>query len=547
MSYSSRNNLLSDGFNKIAGNRERISVNFMRAYLKSKGFLSDDPRWCDVYAFLNKIEEVNHDNFDKIFGNNISDLNRCVNENFIIEDFTLFNNTIKEIFENQLANLKGEVNKYIPQLARQNPDKFGLSFCSIDGQRINLGDYDDPFSIQSISSVINYGIAVEGEGLENVHKFVGKEPSGSGFGSVVLTTEHKPYNPMENIGAIMTCSLIERELCSSAEKFDKVLGWWKRLAGGLKPGYDIATYLSEKQVGDNNRCLSFFLQSENLYPENTDIEQNLDLYFQMNSIEMSCKKLAIVAATLANGGVCPITKERVFQNSTTNYILSLMYSCGLNDYSGQFSFKIGLPAKSCISGAIMVVVPNVGGFCTFAPRLDTFGRKLSRGISARGISFYEELVQRFTFHNFDIFSNIITVNSIECDENGCLINFSREKDRDDKEGNKQIDPLRKIKISQDEVISSLFYAASENDLNHLSHLILKNVNLNLRDHNKRTALHVAASEGNYEAVKLLIKYGANPSLKDRFNNTPIDDALRGDHEKVYEYLKELGNKMIAKD
>jgi len=251
----------------------------MRSYLKSKGFFNDDPRWKDVYSFLNNIEEINHENFDKIFGNNMSDLKRCVNDSFIIEDFSLFT-TIKEIFDSQIANTKGEVNKYIPQLARQNSDKFGMSFCSIDGQRINLGDFDNPFSIQSISSVINYGIAVEGEGLENVHKYVGKEPSGSGISSVSLTTEHKPYNPIENIGAILTCSLIERELRYSSEKFDKVLSWWKRLSGGLKPGYNIATYLSEKEVGDSSRYLSYFLQSEKLYPENTNIDQNLDLFFK---------------------------------------------------------------------------------------------------------------------------------------------------------------------------------------------------------------------------------------------------------------------------
>jgi len=284
----------------------------------------------------------------------------------------------------------------------------------------------------------------------------------------------------------------------------------------------------------------------------------------MNAIEMSCKELAIVAATLANGGVCPITKERVFQNSTTNYILSIMYSCGLNDYSGQFSFKIGLPAKSSISGAIMVVVPNVGGFCTFAPRLDTFGRKLSVGISARGLSFYEELVKRFTFHNFDIFSNLNDDYIIKRDQNGCLIKYitnkemekeEREKEEKEKEEAQeekeekeekedkvikvQIDPLNKIKFSQSEVISSLFYAAADNDVSHLSHLILKKVNLNLKDHNKRTALHIACAEGNFDAVKLLIKYGANPSLKDRFNNTPSDDALRGDHERIFDYLKNV--------
>ena len=130
-SFVSKNNLLMELFSKISKGNRSIPANDMRVYLKSKGFLSDDPHWTDVYHFLNSIDSITEDNFDKIFCNNISDLTKCVNGNFVIEDFDLFTNTLNEIFENQ-RKYEGTPASYIPQLARQNPNKYGFSFCSIE-------------------------------------------------------------------------------------------------------------------------------------------------------------------------------------------------------------------------------------------------------------------------------------------------------------------------------------------------------------------------------------------------------------------------------
>ena len=532
MSMLSKNTILLDILRRISDEKMSISGKDMRAYLKKFGFLIDDPRWKDFYSYLDVVEEINAENCEKIFCNNIANLGKCVNENFIIGNFESFSKILKEIFENQYKVMGGEIADYIPQLARQNPNKYGMSFCSTDGQRFNIGDYDDPFCVQSCCKPINYGIAIESVGLEYFSKYVGKEPSGKSFQSVAMNSDGIPYNPMVNAGAIMTCSLVEKDLKPS-EKFDKVLNWWTRLAGGYKPGFDISTYLSEKDTGWNNYHLAYYMKSSNLFPEKTDFDLNTQFYFQCCAIEMSCKKLAVVAATLANGGVCPLTHEKVFQSSTTKHILSLMYSCGMSDYSGQFAFKVGLPAKSGVSGCVMVVVPNVGGFCTWSPRLDKIGKN-----STRGITFFEELVSRFTFHNFDGLGNLSKDEEVVDFESIDERNISKKMKNQVNDNQIKIDPLRHGTYTHDEMVTALLFAAFENDINTIRNMILNNVDLNVIDYDKRTALHVAASEGCFDSVKMLIDNGANINVKDRFNNTPLDDAARGGHSDIIEYLIE---------
>lgn len=531
ISVMSRNNLLMDVFYKITKGKKVIPVNEMRIYLKEKGFLNDDPHWKDVYDYFDTIENIDVTNVFEVFCNNLSDLSKSVYQSFIIGDFKHFTTALKEIFDKQYSNLDGVIYEKSKN-AYKNSEKYGMSFCSIDGQRYNLGDYDENFCIHGCFKPINYGIAIEGMGLDKVSDFIGKEPSGQEQESVTMNIENKPYNPMVNSGAIMTCSLIEKDM-NMADRFECIQNWWKRLAGGYKPGFDITTYLSEFQAGYSCKHLGYFMKSENLFPEGTSLEEVLQFYFQCCSIEMSCSKLAVVAATLANGGICPLTRERVFQNSTTKYILSLMYSCGMGDYSGQFSFKIGLPAKSGgKNGCIMVVIPSVGGFCTWSPRLEKGGKR-----SARGLKFFEDLVKKFTFHNFDILSKITDDDEV-CDlDDDELERMKRKKTYEENDENK-IDPLKKNKVSYSENVSSLLFAANENDMDEIRNLIMKGVDLNIKDYDKRTALHIAASEGHLEVVEILLKSGANPRPKDRFKNTPLIDAIRGNHTKIINILEQ---------
>jgi glutaminase len=312
----------------------------------------------------------------------------------IVPDFAGFSVDLRDIFDKTRPLEEGEVATYIPQLARVSPKHWGAAVCTVDGQRWGAGDTDIDFTAQSCMKPVNYCIALEEHGEEVVHQIVGREPSGRGFNELTLNKENRPHNPMINAGAIATCSLI-RKGAPVADRFDHVMEQWRRLAGGRKAGFSNAVYLSEKEKGDRNYALGYFMKEKRVFPEGSDLLAILEFYFQCCSIEATCERMALVAATLAGGGICPLTGERILRPSTVRACLSLMSSCGMYDFSGEFAFSIGVPAKSGVSGALMVVVPNLLGLCTWSPRLDSLGN------SVRGIAFCKELVSRFNFHIYD--------------------------------------------------------------------------------------------------------------------------------------------------
>lgn len=301
---------------------------------------------------------------------------------------------VDEVFSAAKAVDDGAVADYIPQLARANPAHFGLSACAITGERLHRGDADIRFTVQSCAKPVNYALALDLHGEGHVHRHVGREPSGHGFNEITLDHQRRPHNPMINAGAIMTCALLRPDL-APADRFDWLLGRWKAACGGAEIGFANAVYLSERATANRNYALGYFLQEHRAFPPGTDLMGVLDFYFQCCSIEANVDALAVLAATLANGGVCPTTGERVFRADTVRDVLSMMFTCGMYDFSGEFAFRVGLPAKSGISGGILVVVPGVMGFATWSPRVDRFGN------SVRGVAFCETLVQRLPLHLFD--------------------------------------------------------------------------------------------------------------------------------------------------
>jgi glutaminase len=249
------------------------------------------------------------------------------------------------------------------------------------------------------------------------------------------------------------------------------------------------------------------MKEKGVFPAGTDLVSTLEFYFQCCSIESTCERMSIVAATLANGGVCPTTGIRVLKPSTVRACLSLMYSCGMYDFSGEFAFSIGLPAKSGVSGALMVVVPNVMGFCLWSPPLDTLGN------SVRGIDFCKALVSRFNFHHYDD-----------------LVGSLKHKK----------DPRRRREDLRVDAVTSLCWAASQGDLRGIQSLLARGVDLNLADYDGRTGLHLAASEGHVAVVEALVARGVAINPQDRWGNTPLDDAFRGGHGGVITVLEGAG-------
>ncbi len=226
----------------------------------------------------------------------------------VIPDFPGMCADIQAIFDRTKQNESGKVANYIPQLARVQADQFGVALCTIDGQRHAIGDSKVGFSVQSCMKPINYCIALEEHGIETFHKTVGREPSGRGFNELTLNKDNKPHNPMINAGAIATCSLIKNSV-SLADRFDHVMAQWERLAGGEKAGFSNTTYLSERQTADRNFALGYFMREKDVFPPEADLVETLEFYFQCCSIESNVEKLAVIASTLANGGVLRLKRS----------------------------------------------------------------------------------------------------------------------------------------------------------------------------------------------------------------------------------------------
>jgi len=480
--------------------------------LENRGILQDDPR---IAEFLKKIKQyqskqqcqLDKKNFIDCISENISIIESTFTESNVIPNFPEFSSDLLTIYKECKANNLGKMADYIPQLAKQNPDHFGLSVCTISGQRLNIGDTSVKFCVQSCCKPLNYCLALEEHDKEYVHKHVGREPSGSVFNALKLNTKGLPHNPLINAGAIMTCSLIKRKE-AAADRFDYVTEMWEKMAGNFELGYSNSVYLSERMTADRNFALAYFMNENNAFPKDTNILDILEFYFQCCSLKIDTNALSIVAATLANGGVCPLTGEQVLSPQTVKHCLSMMYSCGMYDYSGEFAFKIGLPAKSGVAGGVFVVIPNVMGICTYSPRLDQYGN------SIRGVDFFTKLTKVFNFHNFDNLKNT----------------DDAKKDPREKRNQEEITAEEIIKYS------------SLGDVSALKRLSITNGNFSNGDYDNRTPLHLASSNGHLNVVKYLIGQGGVKNINpvDRWGGTPLDDSNRERHVEVSKFLMTKG-------
>jgi glutaminase len=491
----------------INGN-EYVTRRDIQSALLRIGLRLDDARLYDSITALQNYEEaapIPYVEFCTIVRPNILLIERALQGNVVVPDFQDFCRDIENIFREVKDIREGDVARYIPQLARVNPEHFAVSVCTTDGQRHSFGDARVEFCVQSCSKPITYCMSLEQHGEDKVHKHVGREPSGVSFNELKLNKDGRPHNPMINAGAIMCCSLVKPEQ-EFADRFDFVMNTWQALAGGDKAGFSNAVYLSERATADRNFALGYFMRENGAFPANTDLIQALEFYFQCCSIELTADQMSVVAATLANAGVCPTTGKRVFSPKTVQNCLSLMYSCGMYDFSGEFAFTIGLPAKSGVSGALMVVVPNVAGFCIWSPRIDKHGN------SVRGLAFCKRLVERFNFHNYD--------------------NLNGLSDKKD--------PRRRSQQAAIDGLTAITYAASKGDVTAVQQLVAIGVDLNGGDYDGRTPLHLAASEGHEKVVRYLIQRGANVNPRDRWGGTPLADALRQQHDRVGSILKAAG-------
>ncbi|XP_077780036.1 glutaminase liver isoform, mitochondrial isoform X2 [Podarcis muralis] len=503
-------------FYTVAEGQECISVHKFTSALQGTGLWTSDPRLRDCMNLLQQAAQepsagglLNRELFRRCVSSNIVLLTQAFRKKFVIPDFQEFTSHVEQIFESAKGLQEGKVANYIPQLAKCNPELWGVSLCTVDGQRYSMGHTKTQFCLQSCVKPLKYAVAVSELGTDRVHQYVGKEPSGLRYDTLSLNEEGIPHNPMVNAGAIVISSLI-RMGCKKAEKFDYVLDYLKKMAGNEYVGFSNTTFQSEKETGDRNYAIGYYLKDKKCFPQGADMTAALDLYFQLCSVEVTCESGSVMAATLANGGICPITGECVLSDEAVRNTLSLMHSCGMYDFSGEFAFHVGLPAKSAVSGAILLVVPNVMGVMCLSPPLDKVGN------STRGIGFCQELVSLFNFHNYD--------NLLHC--------------------TRKMDPRRegievRVMTETNKTVVNLLFAAYSGDLSALRRFALSAMDMEQKDYDSRTALHVAAAEGHLEVVKFLVEAcRVNPFVKDRWGNIALDDATQFNHLEVVKLLKD---------
>ena len=320
-------------------------------------------------------------------------------EELVIPDWKTFVTDMTYHFHKVQHIEEGENAQYIPVLRDANPHKWGLSICSIDGQRFSIGDYADTFSIQSVSKPVTYGICLATEGEAYVEEWIGVEPAGRPFNTQDLHQDTKtPFNASVNSGAIMAAAVFASRFPESAwnECVDKIRTTWSDLSGhDINVGFSQETYESEKATAYNNIAIAYNLKGRRDLPRDISIQKMLDVYLGCCSIEMTAEGLAVAAATFANGGVCPITRKEVFPAHVVRHVLAETMTCGMYDQAGRFAVDVGLPAKSGVSGALLVIVPNLFGIATFSPRLNKPGN------SVRGLAFFKAVVASYRVHIFE--------------------------------------------------------------------------------------------------------------------------------------------------
>jgi glutaminase len=276
---------------------------------------------------------------------------------------------VEELHRKHAPSAEGTVATYIPELSKADPDRFGVCVVTAEGDVLSAGDCDQPFTIQSIS-----------------------KPSGDAFNSIWLHGgTNRPFNPMVNTGAIAVTALLHRRYGDRA--LDRILDRFSAMAG-RRLSVDECVYESERRTGHRNRAIAHLLLNFDLVHD--EAEAALDVYFKQCSILVTCRDLATMAATLANMGRNPITGEHVFvEMGCIKDVLSVMFTCGMYDYSGQWAYRVGVPAKSGVSGGVMAVVNRQLGIASYSPRLD------AQGHSCRGIEVCVDLASRLGLHVFD--------------------------------------------------------------------------------------------------------------------------------------------------
>lgn len=273
------------------------------------------------------------------------------------------------VARNRPLTQKGQVATYIPELSKADPAVLGVTAVDAQGNVFFAGDCHVGFTLQSISKPIALILALLDRGFDHVFSRIGMEPTGDSFNSLTKLETFaslRPLNPMINAGAIATTALIKGK--TVGERFERILGLVRALAGNREIEMNQKVYLSEKQTGDRNRAIAYFLRDLGVLEG--DVEETLDLYFRQCAIQVTCTDMAKIAWSLALG-------NENLPASVLRTVKTLMLTCGMYNASGEFAVRVGIPAKSGVSGGILAVVPERMGIGVIGPSLDEKGNSIA--------------------------------------------------------------------------------------------------------------------------------------------------------------------------
>jgi glutaminase len=304
----------------------------------------------------------------------------------------MLGSTINRLYDQIKGVTDGKLADYIPELGKVPPDQFGIAIANKDGEVISVGDADARFTIQSVSKALTFAMLLDRVGREETYRYVGVQPSAEPFNAITLNPHNnRPFNPMVNTGAIAVAGRLRQLLGPSA--FEEVLSMFSQAAGRTLD-VDEQVFNSERETGHRNRAIGHLLRAVGVF--DVPVDEVLDLYFRQCSILVSASDLALMGATLANLGVNPATRKDVFDLDSVRETLSTMFTCGMYDGAGDWSCKVGLPAKSGVGGGILAVVNRQLGIGVFSPKLDPVGN------SVRGQLCCARLSKEMGLHAFDM-------------------------------------------------------------------------------------------------------------------------------------------------
>ncbi|SON58193.1 Thermolabile glutaminase [Hartmannibacter diazotrophicus] len=289
-----------------------------------------------------------------------------------MEDHARLEEAVAEIAADMAQRTdRGAVASYIPELARVDPNQFGICVVTNDGKVVAGGDADVPFSIQSVSKVFTLTLALGLVG-DTLWKRVGREPSGNAFNSIVQL-EHEngvPRNPFINAGAIAVTDAVLGHH-QPRETLGEILRFIRHLADDEAITIDQTVARSETENGFRNAALANFMRAHGVI--DNAVDHVLGVYFHHCALTMTCRQLAMAARFLANGGRHPTAGHSVVSSERARRINAIMLTCGHYDGSGEFAFRVGLPGKSGVGGGIMAIVPGKASIAVWSPGLDKVG------------------------------------------------------------------------------------------------------------------------------------------------------------------------------